>query len=97
MVRQDEEGLHVPKWLMSVFAALLVAVITNGITTWAKANYNSETVTRHEHRIENIEKKYAEIANQLATLQQNVADMKETQNANTGKVDRILELEMSRH
>lgn len=100
MVRQDEEGLRVPKWLLSAVAAALLAIGGNGINTWARANANEEAVSKHEHRLENLEKKFAEININIGKLQQSVADMKEaqqdlkdSQNKTGEKIDRVLELE----
>lgn len=100
MVTRDEEGLHVPKWLLSAVAAALIAIAGNGVATWAKANSTQDDVTRHEHRLENLEKKFAEININIGKLQQSVADMKEaqqdlkdSQNKTGEKIDRVLELE----
>lgn len=81
---------------MVVFATGLLAVGTTGITTWATANDNNKSLIDQKIRTDSLEKSVEKLKEMQAVTSQQVLDMKSTQDANSGKLDRILELEMRR-
>src|ERR1700749_2084427 len=91
----DMDSLRIPRWLLPVLAMTFLGLCGTGITTWAKANANDQRLENHDRRIEQLEKEFQALNQKMAEVGQNVKDMKETQDSNSGKLDRVLELEMS--
>ncbi len=101
-INLGDDVVRLPRWTTAVVVGAILAAGGSAIKTWADTTTNSTDISRQEihlnhsdERITKLEEKLADLTSKMAAVNQNVKDMKEVQDTNSGKLDRILELEMS--
>ena len=91
-----EDKLVLPAWCKVVIAGVMITVAGAALSTRETANAAAEKNITQDRQIKALTDSVAPLVTGQAVIQQEVKDIRRTQDNNTGKLDRILQILMAK-